>query len=186
MSRDYSSPIPASLNAADTAVDHAAIREDVSALFASYAPAFTRYLRGKYGDEHAEELAQEAFLRLYDVRVKGGQIDNPESWLIVVARRLAVSRWRKTGRHEERQRDFATVVDEPSLTPSAEAIFLNRERLAAIRDAEHRLTDLEHGCLVMRARGHTFEEIGQRFRMDFRRAAEVVGRAIRRLNAAQD
>jgi RNA polymerase sigma factor (sigma-70 family) len=187
MSRDYSSPIPAPFDATDAPLDGAAaVRDEVSALFATYSPTLTRYLRSQYSNEHAEELTQEAFLRLYNLRVSGGRIGNPEAWLIAVSRRIAISRWRKKTRDAQGLRDLATVLDELSQTASPEAIWLNHERIAAIRHAEHRLTDLERACLSMRARGLTFEEIGKRITMDFRRVADIVARAIRQLNAAQE
>jgi RNA polymerase sigma factor (sigma-70 family) len=187
MSRDYSSPIPRPFEAADASQDDAAaIRDEVSALFATHAPAFTRYLRSRYGDDQAEELVQEAFLRLFDVRLSGVRIDNPQAWLVEVSRRLAISRWRKSSTAARTVREFAVVLDELSLTPSPEAIWLNHERLAAVRRAELGLTDLERQCLRMRARGLTLEEIGTQVHMDFRRVATVVTRAIRRLNAAQE
>lgn len=187
MSEDCLSPITAPFDTAEEPLgqDQAAIREEVSALFVTLAPALTRYLRGRYGDDHAEEFAQEAFLRLYDVRVRGGHIDSPEAWLIAVSRRIAISWWRKAGRDQQGLRDFEALLDEVSLVASPEAIWLDQERMTAVRNAEHRLTDLERNCLLMRARGMTLVEVGCQVQMNFRRVGEIVSRAIEKLNAAQ-
>lgn len=187
MSGDYVSPVAAPFDTTEEPLgqDHSAIREEVSALFVTLAPPLTRYLRNRYGGDHAEEFAQEAFLRMYDVRVRGVRIDSPEAWLIVVSRRIAISWWRKSGRDQQGLRDFEALLDELSLTASPEAIWLDQERMTAVRNAEHSLTDLERTCLSMRARGMTLEEVGRQVQMNFRRVAEVVSRAIGKLNAAQ-
>jgi RNA polymerase sigma factor (sigma-70 family) len=188
MSRGYVSPLTASFDSAGDARDDeaAAIRDEVSALFETHAQGLTRYLRCRYGDEHAEELAQETFLRMYDVRVKGIRIDNPTAWLIAVSSRIAISWWRKAGRDRRGLRDFEVVLDELSLTASPEAIWLDQERMTAVRIAENRLTAIDRTCLSLRARGQTLEEIGQQVQMNFRRVAEIVSGAIRKLNAAQE
>lgn len=189
MSGDFLSRAGAPIDAAEEPLrqdpDHAAIREEVSALFVTLSPALTRYLRARYGDEHAEEFAQEAFLRMYDLRVRGGQIDSPEGWLIAVSRRIAISWWRKTGRDQRGLREFEALLDDIGLTASPEAIWLDHERITAVKHAEQRLTDLERTCLSMRLRGMTLEEVGRHVQMNFRRVAEVVSRAIGKLNAAQ-
>jgi RNA polymerase sigma factor (sigma-70 family) len=185
MSEDYSPPISASFDTTAEPLDEAAVRDEVSALFVTHAPALTRYLRSKYGDEHAEEFVQETFLRLYDVRVRGARIDKVEAWLTTVSRRIAISWWRKNGRDQQALHEFGAVLDELSLTASPEAIWLDQERMAAVKNAESRLTALERQCLSMRAQGLSLEQIGQQVEMNFRRVAEVVNRAIRKLNSAQ-
>jgi RNA polymerase sigma-70 factor, ECF subfamily len=183
MSRHYVPPISASFDTTAEPPDDAAVRAEVSALFETHAPGLTRSLRSRYGDEHAEEFVQETFLRLYDVRVKGGRVDKVEAWLIAVSRRIAISWWRKYGR-EKQLSEVQAVLDKHSLTPSPEAIWIDQKRMAAVRNAESRLTVLERRCLSMRAQGLSLAEIGQQVEMNFRRVAEVVSRATRKLRSA--
>jgi RNA polymerase sigma-70 factor (ECF subfamily) len=43
----------------------------------------------------SQDVVQEAFIRAWDHRAKLDRCNNPEAWVRTVARRLAISRWRR-------------------------------------------------------------------------------------------
>ncbi|NDZ98430.1 SigE family RNA polymerase sigma factor, partial [Streptomyces sp. SID10116] len=54
------------------------------------------------GDLHeAQDVVQEAFVRAWARRARLERDAGPEAWVRTVARRLAVSRWRRRGRAAE-------------------------------------------------------------------------------------
>ncbi|MCS0638271.1 SigE family RNA polymerase sigma factor [Streptomyces sp. LP05-1] len=68
------------------------------------------------GDFHeAQDVVQEAFVRAWDRRHRLRQGPGPEAWVRTVARRLAVSRWRRVlrGRQLGRRSTAATSVEGP-------------------------------------------------------------------------
>ncbi|MGH9963041.1 MAG: RNA polymerase sigma factor, partial [Pyrinomonadaceae bacterium] len=64
-------------------------------LFEQWRNSVYRYLMAVYGNAgDAEELTQEAFLRLYRC-LRGGQVvNNPRSWIFRVAHNLAIDRYK--------------------------------------------------------------------------------------------
>ncbi len=67
-------------------------------------------------DETAHEIASEAFTRLL---ARWSGLDNPQSYLYMIATNLVRDHWRKTGRERRAIRTItATVPHEPSWQPS--------------------------------------------------------------------
>jgi RNA polymerase sigma-70 factor (ECF subfamily) len=114
----------------------------------------------------AEDLAQDAFLRLWDHRknVEWGRPVLP--WLLVATRRLATDRFRSL------QRRLAAAGSGSSATLSADPAV--RARWLDVRAAMDRLSALERTALVMTAlEGATYDE-----------AAAVLGTTAGALRAA--
>ena len=82
----------------------------------------------------AEEVVQEAFVRLVPRWAKVSQYDDPEQWVRTVAWRLATSRWRKvvTGARALRRHGPPPDVPAPSTEP------LEVQELLAGLSVEHR------------------------------------------------
>jgi RNA polymerase sigma-70 factor (ECF subfamily) len=72
----------------------------------------------------AQDVVQEAFVRAWDHRAKLDQDSNPEAWVRTVARRLAISRWRRaqSGLRAWQRHGAAPPVEPPDLpTPELAA-----------------------------------------------------------------
>jgi RNA polymerase sigma-70 factor, ECF subfamily len=158
--------------------------EQASIFFREHSGAVYRYLAGVYGrDEDAEEVTQEAFLRLHQALLAQVVIDSPRAWTLTVARRLMLDRLR----HESAASTRTVAVGMDVLeavrdsAPSPEDTLVKRRRLAALSHALRGLTDLERQCLIARAEGLTLREIGEVVDLDLRRVAEVVARSVRTL-----
>jgi RNA polymerase sigma-70 factor (ECF subfamily) len=112
----------------------------------------------------AEDLAQEAFARLWREGDRVDWADDVLPWLIVTTRRLAQDRFRRLRRQ-------LTTGGEARLTTLGEAV---TDRWLDLRDAMAVLLPLERAALVMTAvDGRTYEE-----------AAELMGTTAGALRAA--
>jgi RNA polymerase sigma-70 factor, ECF subfamily len=171
--------------ATDTPEKGPSLDDEITQIYLRHFSELTRYLRGRYGDEYAEELAQEAFVRLYEERAAGTQIENPRAWLVRVARNYAIDRLRRARRQVLIDwTELVSVADEQWAVSSPETLWLQREHERAVRDRGHLLSEDERRVLSWRAEGLTLVEIGTRLGIDFRRVAEMVSRAVQRLAAA--
>jgi RNA polymerase sigma-70 factor (ECF subfamily) len=158
--------------------------EQATIYFREHSSAVYRYLAGVFGrEEDAEEVTQEAFLRLHQALVSNIVIESPRAWTLTVARRLMLDRLRHERGESTRTIAVGSEVIEgirdPAPTP--EETLAKRRRLHALTRAIHELTDLERQCLYARAQGLTLKEVGTVVDMDLRRVAEVVTRAVRTL-----
>lgn len=70
---------------------------DFSAFYVATSPRLVRQLYLMVGSlPEAEDVAHEAYERAWLQWRKVAELDSPEAWVRTVARRLAVSRWRRT------------------------------------------------------------------------------------------
>jgi RNA polymerase sigma-70 factor (ECF subfamily) len=158
--------------------------EQATIYFRDHSGAVFRYLAGVYGREQdAEEVTQEAFLRMHQALVGRVVIESPRAWALTVARHLMLDRLRHEHTAATRTVTVGTEVLESvrDSAPSPEDSLAKRRRLAALNDAIRGLSDLERQCLFARAEGLTLREIGEVVNMDLRRVAEVVARSVRTL-----
>lgn len=158
--------------------------EQVTAYFNEHAEPLYRYLSAVYRcEDDAEEVTQEAFLRLYEALASGERIENPRAWVYAVARRLMLN-CRKRDRTEEAKRsELARLVGDVDPTPlgAPETALADQQRAVALRHALRKLPHVEKQCLYARAQGLKLREIGEINGLDLRRVAEVIARAVQRL-----
>ncbi|HSO29709.1 MAG TPA: RNA polymerase sigma factor [Candidatus Sulfomarinibacteraceae bacterium] len=130
--------------------------EIIEAAWAAHrAPLIRRLTVLTRNPDVAEDLAQEAFLRLTR-EVDFGRIpDDPAAWLHRVAANLAASR----GRH-------LTVVDRragelarPDAPPTPESVAIQGETAAELRVALAGLSSTDRGALLLAAHGYRGGEI---------------------------
>jgi len=112
----------------------------------------------------AEDLAQEAYLRLWDHRGRLDWTRPPLPWLLVTTRRLATDRFRRLRRAVSGAESTATTLSDEA----------TRARWLDVRAAMAVLSPLERSALVMTAlEGLTYDE-----------AAKVLGTTAGALRAA--
>jgi len=118
----------------------------------------------------AEELAQEAFLRVYRSRQTYAAEAKFSTWLYRIATNLAVnhardSRNEKAGVSlDEPDAETGQTLDVADGTPNVEQNILRRERMAAIRRHVEELPERQRVAVVM----HKYQE------MDYREIARVL------------
>jgi RNA polymerase sigma-70 factor (ECF subfamily) len=131
---------------------------NIRRLFERHYPSLVWYLHGRLGDRDlAEDLAQEAFVRLLDKPPR-----EPDAWLYVVAGNLA----RDAQRSEGRRARHLSIVDAPERladaadpAPAADAAMCTAEESALVRDTLAMLSERDAALLVMRADDVSYREI---------------------------
>jgi RNA polymerase sigma-70 factor (sigma-E family) len=131
---------------ADAALpDDTALPDDVDVFYAAAYPRLVGVLVALAGSRHdAEELAQEAFLRLLPRWERIRRYDDPEAWVRAVAFRLATSRWRRarTAAKALIQLHGVPAVDHPPPSDDAAAMV---GLLAGLSVSHRQVLVLHHG-----------------------------------------
>ena len=133
---------------------------NIRLLFERHYPSLVWYLHGRVGDRDlAEDLAQEAFVRLIDKPPRA-----PDAWLYVVAGNLA----RDAQRSEFRRARHLTIVegadrvaDAPDPAPGAETAMLRAEESALVQETLAMLSERDAALLMMRADDVSYREIAE-------------------------
>jgi len=142
------------------------------------------YLMSFLGDAAtADDLAQEVFLRLYAHLHRGRPVENVRVWVFRVAHNLAFD---ERQRHQRLAQfdapawdEICSVLPDPSLNP--EQCALQRERLESLHSALHWLSEQERQCLLLRAEGLRYREIGEILGIRTSTVGEFLQRALRKL-----
>lgn len=130
----------------------------VEAAWTEHGPALNAYLTSLTRDPSAaEDITQEAFLRLTREASAGRTPDNIGGWLHRVATNLAMSR----GRHNQVVDRYAPALYDRRVGGSPEDEVLRRERDALIRDALASLSETDRAAVVMAAEGYHGPEIAR-------------------------
>ena len=131
---------------------------NIRRLFDQHYPSLVWYLHGRLGDRDlAEDLAQEAFVRLLDRPPR-----EPDSWLYVVAGNLARDAQRSAGRRAR----HLSIMDAPERladaadpAPGADAAMCAAEEAALVHDTLAMLPERDAALLMMRADDVSYREI---------------------------
>jgi RNA polymerase sigma-70 factor (ECF subfamily) len=129
--------------------------------------------------DEAQDVVQDAFLSLHRHLSSGGPRESIRSWLFRVAHNGA------RNRQQSYDRRFGTALD-PDLDSisdeaSPEQIVLEKEKLRRLGTAIRRLTETERECLLLRAGGLRYREIGEVLGTSTSTVADTVDRAIKKL-----
>ena len=151
--------------------------KEIERWFVELREPLYRYLRS-VGCRHslAEEIAQEAFLRLHHALESEVEIIDPRAWLFRVARNLWIDSRRLDDRHWElgKWNYPGTAPD-----PEQQAIDWQQRRLI---DAEvSRLPNLQRECVNLKARGLRYREIAAALNISTSAAVDYVRRAVKKL-----
>jgi RNA polymerase sigma-70 factor (ECF subfamily) len=161
------------------------LTEQVTTCFLRYQASVYRYVRYGCRSAEAEEITQEAFLRLYVALERGERIESVQRWLFTVGRNLAIDKSRHRGlRHVTpvlRQVWERLADTVPCKQPTCEEALLDESRLTQVQAAMWRLTDLQRQCLQLRSEGLLYREIGEVLGISVASVADAVQRAVGKL-----
>lgn len=153
---------------------------EVTSLYRELRAPLLRYLAylGLSNDE-AQDVVQDAFLSLHRHISAGGARDNIRSWVFRVAHNLARN---QQGRYHRRfgeslDPDFEIAMD--GATP--EQVLLEKEKFRKLGREIRLLTESERECLLLRAAGLRYREIGEALGIATSTVGDTVERAIRKL-----
>ena len=160
------------------------LSEPVLALFQQLQLPVFRYLLRKTGNAgKAEDLTQEAFLRLCRHLREHRPLDNPRAWLLTVANNLAIDVSRTERNLTDLDESAWRQIEEstPGREPDPEQMVLQRERLIRLHAAVLKLTELQRDCLHLRAEGVRYCEIAALMDLSISTVVDAVRRATVRL-----
>ncbi len=131
----------------------------------------------------AQDLAQEAFLKLYVAIRKGQRIENLRAWLFTVASNLALNQHRarqyRPAATEEEIAAWLQTQTDPRSDP--EQALLDTERAVHLNEAIRGLSRQQQACLHLRAEGFRYREIARILGVTLPTVGEFVRRAVIRL-----
>ena len=132
--------------------------------------------------ETGREIIQEAFLKLHQHLLNGGDQVNLRAWLYRVAHNLAQN-WRSSFRAGKTDflSDVTITGDLPANAASAEERLLAAERIRRFREALDQLSVAQRECLALRAQGMKYREIAKALNISVSTVGENVGRGLEKL-----
>jgi len=142
-------------------------------LFASEFARVFRYLDRLSGEpDLAADLAQEAFIRLYQ---RGSMPDRPLPWLVTVALNLF-----RNARSTQARRARLLAGAQVEMTGAEPAGFPDRiaeTESIRVRDALNALTERERELLLLRAEGYSYRDLAAALRLHEPSVGTLLARA---------
>ena len=154
---------------------------EATTLYRELRKPLLRYLvcLGLSADE-AQDVVQDAFLSLHRHLASGGSQENIRSWLFRVSHNAARNRQNRYDRRFAKPLDESLHSTLDEATP--ERAMLEKERFRRLREAICLLQESERECLVLRAGGLRYREIGEVLGLSTSTVGDTVERAIRKLS----
>jgi len=154
------------LDARTRPAEQAAESEYVFASVVSkYETPLLRYVGGLLGADAAEDIVQEAFLRLHRHVLKNGEsrVANTSSWLFRVAHNLSVDKVRKRRRQERRKEQAVHDRSAPAADKlDALGKMMQREACEKAMTELRRLPDEQKQVILLRVvEGMTLRQVGE-------------------------
>lgn len=162
---------------------------DWAAVYRSTFTDLVRYLYRKVWDaERAQDLAQEAFARVLDRELRGGDaVENPRALVFTVASNLARDEARTVIRRRKHLALLKSDVESaPATTPDPVADVERVRQREAAEGALGRLSDRDRDVLLLWDAGMSYEEISAQTGLALGAVGTTLSRARRRLVEAYE
>jgi len=153
---------------------------EATTLYRELRKPLLRYLvcLGLTSDE-AQDVVQDAFLSLHRHLSSGGSRENIRGWLFRVAHNGARNRQNRYDRRFSAPMD--PELDGPADDATPERAVLEKEKFLQLERAMAQLTPTEKECVLLRAEGLRYREIGEVLGLATSTVGDTVERAIRKL-----
>jgi len=156
----------------------------VTELFETMRESVYRYLVMVFGNpSEAEEITQEAFLRLLRHLQGGRAVDHVRPWIFRVAHNLAVDM--QKGRKYESSLDAESWEEcyqsREDPDPNPEVRILQQENAQQLEALLARLSCQQRQCLILRAQGFRYDEIAKILRITASNVAQSLRRGIKKV-----
>jgi RNA polymerase sigma-70 factor (ECF subfamily) len=153
---------------------------EVTAAYHALRQPLRRYLLGLgLSMDEAEDVIQDVFLTLHRHVADGRSRHNLRGWVFRVAHNCARNRQQRYERRFGAPIERAADSIAPGATPERTAI--DNERFRRLGRAIRQLPDTERECLLLRAEGLRYREIGEVLNLPTSTVADIISRAIRTL-----
>jgi RNA polymerase sigma-70 factor, ECF subfamily len=153
---------------------------EATTLYRELRKPLLRYLvcLGLSSDE-AQDVVQDAFLILHRHLGSGGSQENIRGWLFRVAHNQARNRQNRYDRNFSAGSD--AELDAVSHEATPERAMLEKEKFQRLEKAIRQLTPPERECLLLRAAGLRYREIGDVLGIPTSTIGDTVERAVKKL-----
>lgn len=131
----------------------------------------------------ADDLIQEGFFRLVRELAAGSDVRNIRGWLFRVVHNLAMDVYRSVDRDEMVDADGQVRLrrEQVDPDPDPEQMYFRQEKLSRVDSAIQNLTAQQRHCILLRAEGMSYHDIGSILGISTQRAAFLVQRSLTRL-----
>ena len=154
---------------------------EATTLYRELRKPLLRYLAGfGLSTEESQDVVQDSFLSLHRHVAAGGSQENIRSWLFRVAHNRARNCQQSYARRLGKSLDPADM-DSLSSEATPEQAVLEREKFRLLGEAIRTLSGTERECLMLRAEGLRYREIGEVLGIATSTVGDTVERAIRKL-----
>jgi RNA polymerase sigma-70 factor (ECF subfamily) len=163
---------------------HLELADHVERLYEEhYDPVYRFLILTGSSRADADEIVQEAFLRLLRFFAAGNTIDEPRHWLLRVCHNIRCDEARRESRRPPAtEHELANqALHEADSKPDPEAVALEHERFELVRLAMTRLNARQREFLLLRAEGMKLREIAEMYGVSVQSVAESCGRAMEKL-----
>ena len=152
--------------------------EFVVGLYTELRPGLLGYLRQIVGSTgEAEDLVQMAFLRLFDQLQKSSSVEDWRSWMYRVSRNLAIDYLRRQNRGEAAASQWLTERTCIERGGTVEEQMGRREQVDILLGA---LNERERHCLLLRADGLSYKEIGSALEISAKSVSVYLARGLKK------
>lgn len=160
------------------------LEQKIEQLFEQFREPIFRYLVVTFGSQtEAEDITQEAFIKLYHAFQEGKQIENLKAWLYRVAHNSALNQIR----HQQfisplGEMEWSEIANSlTDLETNPEEKLLKLERRERLHKAMKILTAQERQCLHLRAAGFRYREIAEIMNIGVPTVGEYLKRGINKI-----
>jgi RNA polymerase sigma-70 factor, ECF subfamily len=155
---------------------------EATTLFRELRKPLLRYLvcLGLSADE-AQDVVQDTFLSLHRHLSAGGSQENIRGWLFRVAHNQARNRQTSYDRCFSAPLDDADGAESSLDKATPERVLLEKEKFERLGHAIRTLAGPERDCLLLRASGLRYREIGEVLGIATSTVADIVDRAVKKL-----
>lgn len=178
MEEDQAFPLPRALTLehVDTRRSGQSNEDVVTDLFEQLRPSLVSYAYHLTGSaRNAEDLVQVAFLQLFDQLSRRSDIRNLRGWIYRAVHSLAISNSRVEQRDSLLRQWFAEA--EITDRDTAEEIVMRQQE---IERALSLLSERERHCLMLRAEGLSYQEIGDVLEISAKSVSVYLARGLRK------
>ncbi len=129
----------------------------------------------------AQEIVQDAFVKLHEHLLANGDRGNLRAWLYKVARNMARNAQSAARVTRTHALDDSVRFDVRANSLSAEEELLENERTVRLRQAIKALSTAQRECLALRAQGLKYREIAEALNLSVSAVGENVQRGLEKL-----
>lgn len=148
--------------------------------FLAHVRHLERILRGRGRTrEETEDLIQETFIRVKKYLDEGGEIREPQAFLVTTALNLSRDAREREHRNLYSQRTLEDLVQLPDVRPMPDEVLAAQQRLARLSNALNRAGPRAREVFLMsRVHGMTYPQIAAHFQLSVSAIEKYMARAL--------